>query len=42
MQLPGDTLPSTDQTRELIPVTNDDKRPVPHARRNVIGRTEGK
>ncbi len=39
---PGITLPSPNQTRELVPVASDEKRALPDARRNVCGRTEGK
>lgn len=39
---PGITVPSTDQGRELLPVTGDEKRAVPDARRYVTRRIEGK
>jgi hypothetical protein len=38
---PGVTLPSEDQTRELVPGAGDEERSVPDARRNVTRRTEG-
>jgi hypothetical protein len=38
---PGATMRSPDTTRESVPVASDAERPVPDARRNVTGRTEG-
>jgi hypothetical protein len=38
---PGATMWSPDTTRESVPVASDAERPVPDARRNVTGRTEG-
>ena len=38
---PGATMPSTDPPREPVPVAGDGERPLPDARRNVAGRTEG-
>ena len=39
---PGETMLSTDATRERVPVTRDEKWPMPDARRKVTGRAEGK
>jgi hypothetical protein len=39
---PGQTVPSADAARDRVPVTGDEERAVPNARRNVTGRTEGK
>jgi hypothetical protein len=39
---PGTTMPSADTTREPVPVTRDEKRPMPDARRNVARGSEGK
>ena len=36
------TMPSADAPREPVPVASDDERPMPDARRNLTGRTEGK
>jgi hypothetical protein len=38
---PGTTMPSTDTTREPLPVAGNAERPLPDARRTVTGRTEG-
>ena len=38
---PGTTMPSTDTTREPLPVAGDAERPLPDARRTVTGRAEG-
>jgi len=38
---PGQTLPSTDTARDRVPVTRDEERQVPDARRGFDGRTEG-
>jgi hypothetical protein len=38
---PGTQMPSANTTREPVPVTGDEERPVSDARRNVTGRTEG-
>jgi hypothetical protein len=38
---PGATMRSADTPREPVPVTCDEERPVPDARRNITGRTEG-
>ena len=37
---PGPTMPSADATREPVPVTGDEQRSMPDARRNVSGCTE--
>ena len=39
---PGATLPSTDPTKELVPVASNDERPMSDARRSVTGSAEGK
>jgi hypothetical protein len=38
---PGTTMPSTDTTREPVPVAGYDERPMPDARGNVSRRAEG-
>ena len=38
---PGTTMPSTDTTREPLPVAGDAERPLPDARRPLAGRAEG-
>jgi hypothetical protein len=38
---PGTTMPSTDTTREPLPVAGNAERPLPDARRTVTGRAEG-
>ncbi len=38
---PGTPMPSADTAREPVPVARDEERPMPDARRNVTGRTEG-
>jgi hypothetical protein len=38
---PGATMPSADPPREPVPVACDEERPLPDARRNITGRTEG-
>ena len=38
---PGATMRSADTTREPVPVASDAERPLPDARGNVTGRTEG-
>jgi hypothetical protein len=38
---PGTTMRSADTPREPVPVARDEKRPMPDARRNITGRTEG-
>jgi len=38
---PGTPMRSTDTPREPVPVTRDEERPMPDARRNVTGRAEG-
>jgi hypothetical protein len=38
---PGATLQSPDAPREPLPITGDEERPVPHARRNLIRSTQG-
>ena len=39
---PGATMPSADTPRECVPVTRDEERPMPDARRNITGRAAGK
>jgi len=39
---PGQAMPSANTTREPVPVASDEERSMPHARRNVTGRSEGK
>src|ERR1700730_12995078 len=38
---PQPTMWSADKEREAVPVTRDDKRPMPHARRKLARRSEG-
>ena len=38
---PGTTMPSTDTTREPLPVAGNAERPLPDARRTLAGRAEG-
>ena len=38
---PGQTMPSADTSREPMPITRDEERPMPDARRNIDGRTKG-
>ena len=38
---PGHAIPSTDATRDRVPIARDEERPLPDARRNVSGGTEG-
>ena len=35
-------MPSPDTPREAVPVARDAERPLPDARRDLNGRTEGK
>ncbi len=45
MHLPihrASTMPSADQTRELVPVASDEKRSLQDARWTVAGRPKGK
>jgi hypothetical protein len=39
---PGATMPSPDTPREPVQVARDAERPLPHARRDLNGRAEGK
>ena len=39
---PGTPMRSADTPREPLPVTRDEERAMPNARRNVAGRTKGK
>jgi hypothetical protein len=39
---PGATMPSTDKTRDRVPVARDDERSMPDARWSVTRRAEGK
>ena len=38
---PGQTMPSADTSREPVPITRDEERPMPDARRTIDGRSEG-
>jgi hypothetical protein len=38
---PGTTMSSADQTREPLPISRDEERPLPDARRDITGRSEG-
>ena len=38
---PGQAIPSTDATRDRVPIARDEERSLPDARRNVSGGTEG-
>jgi hypothetical protein len=38
---PGTTMSSADETREPVPIARDEERPLPDARRDITGRSEG-
>ena len=38
---PQPSLPRANPQQDLVPIASDAERPLPHARRKVIGRTEG-